>query len=193
MDRPSSEESQRVMDDETISRLWTGEVMGSLRKMTPGQAARRVGQEFQFGEPIASQRWRSYPALLILPLERNGSKAMQRRPWVVTAAAGPLQQPGEPGVPSRCLTAPATAGTSPPAPAPGRFMVIWAAWSAGDRSEQARDDRFRSRLGQRDRSARRARLRPPGLPYPGGRRPAAGARPAAQSAGPVQRPPGRSR
>ena len=59
--------------------------------------------------------------------------------------------------------------------------------------EQARDDRFRSRLGQRDRTARRARLRPPGLPYPGSRRPAPAPASAAQSVGPVQQPPGWSR
>jgi hypothetical protein len=67
------------------------------------------------------------------------------------------------------------------------------AWPAGDRPEQARDDRFRSRLGQRDRTARQARLRPPWLPHPGSRRPAPAPASAAQSAGPVQQPPGRSR
>jgi hypothetical protein len=67
------------------------------------------------------------------------------------------------------------------------------AWSAGDRPQQVRDDRFRSRLGQRDSTARQARLRPPGLAYPGSRRsvPAPGS--AAQSVGPVHQPPGWSR
>lgn len=55
-----------MIDDQAISRLWTEEMAGSLRKMTPGQAARRVGQELQFGALIGLRRWRSYPALLIL-------------------------------------------------------------------------------------------------------------------------------
>jgi hypothetical protein len=66
MDQSSPHESRRVMDDEAISRLWADDVIGSLREMTPEQAARRVGQEFEFGAPIGLGRWRSYPALLIL-------------------------------------------------------------------------------------------------------------------------------
>jgi DNA-binding SARP family transcriptional activator len=66
MVQSSPQESWRVIDGEAISRLWTEEVVGSLREMTPGQAARRVGQELQFGAPIGLQRLRSYPALLIL-------------------------------------------------------------------------------------------------------------------------------
>lgn len=66
MDQSSPQESPRVMDDEAISRLWTEDVIGSLREMTPEQAARRVGQELQFGAPVGLERWRSYPALLIL-------------------------------------------------------------------------------------------------------------------------------
>jgi hypothetical protein len=41
-------------------------VIGSLPELTPQQAARRAGQEFQFGAPIGLERWRSYPALLVI-------------------------------------------------------------------------------------------------------------------------------
>lgn len=66
MGQSSPPESQRLMDDEAISRLWAEDLIGSLREMTPGQAARRVGQELQFGEPIGLEWERSYPALLML-------------------------------------------------------------------------------------------------------------------------------
>lgn len=66
MDQSLPQESRRVMDDETISRMWADGVVGSLREMTLEQAARRVGQEFGFGAPIDLQGVRSYPALLTL-------------------------------------------------------------------------------------------------------------------------------
>jgi hypothetical protein len=65
MDRSSPQESPRAMDDEAISRLWAEDASSSLREMTPAQAARRVGEELQFGKPFTVARLHSYPGFLI--------------------------------------------------------------------------------------------------------------------------------
>jgi hypothetical protein len=60
------EDSRRAGDDVAISRLWAGDVAGRLRETTPEQAADLVGREFEFGAPVGIERWRSYPAVLVL-------------------------------------------------------------------------------------------------------------------------------
>jgi hypothetical protein len=88
------------------------------------------------------------------------------------------------------LVAPAAARSASAATEPEPFAVISVPRFAPGRPEQARDDRLRPRLCQRDRAARQARRRPPRLPHPGSRRLVPP--PAAQASGPIEQPPGGS-
>jgi hypothetical protein len=109
-------------------------------------------------------------------------------PWY----ARPDYRPGRRAVPSaHRIVAPATPRTAPAAPLPKPFAVISVTQPAQRRADQARKHRLGTRLCQRHRAARQPRLRPPWLSHPGSWR----ATPTlvAETAGPIQQPPVRSR